>query len=35
MFSVVPVVFCVGSGPCDELITSAGEFYRLCLCHFV
>jgi len=32
MFSVVVVVFCVGSGPCDELVTSSEESYRLCVC---
>ena len=26
------VVFCVGSGFCDELITRSEEFYRVCVC---
>ena len=26
------VVFCVGSGRCDELITRSEESYRVCVC---
>jgi hypothetical protein len=25
-------LLCVGSGLCDELITSSEEFYRVCVC---
>jgi hypothetical protein len=30
--SVVLVVFCVGNGLCDELITNSEESYRVCVC---
>jgi len=30
--SLVFVVCCVGSGPCDELITCSEESYRVCVC---
>ena len=26
----IPCVYCVGSGPCDELINRIGEYYREC-----
>jgi hypothetical protein len=29
--SLVFVVYCVGSGICDELVTSSEEFYRVCV----
>jgi hypothetical protein len=29
------VVSCVGSGPCDELITGIEESYRECVSNFV
>ena len=30
--ALVFVVFCVGSGFCDELITRSEESYRVCVC---
>jgi len=30
--SIVFVMYCVGSGPCDELIARTEEFYRFCVC---
>jgi hypothetical protein len=32
VLSLVFLVFCVGSGLCDELITRSGESYRACVC---
>jgi hypothetical protein len=32
MFVSCVCVCCVGSGPCDGLITPTGESYRVCVC---